>query len=266
MKEAIPLGLKRILRKINFRIDTLILAALKSKAEVALFHGIYKIVHDFIFMAESSLQSIFPVFARYYNKDNDSFTLAYEKYFKFLTIIAIPFALFLSSFASEIIKLVLGPKFLSATPALQILGWMITFMFLTNLMERVLIVAGKQRICTVLTMIALSINIIFDFLLIPRWSFVGASIATLVSEIVLMATSFYYVHKLIIKKGVLTEVLKPMGSGIITLIFLYIFRNANFFLTAILGFFLYIIILILTNTFTKEERTILMKALRKAEL
>src|SRR3972149_4387395 len=262
-REAIPLGLKRVIRRIGFRIDTLILAALKSNIEVGLFHGVYKIVQSAVFVAEGSLQAVFPIFSRHYGSSQGSFDLAYEKSFKFLTIIGIPFAVFLSFFSHEVITLVLGKKFVAAVPALQILSWVLALMFLSNLMEGVLIAGGRQRICTWVTALVLFINIVFDFLFIPRWSIIGASMATLIAELTMTSLSLYYVQKLITRKRVFREALKPICSGMITLIILYLLRNTNFVLATILGFFSYFAILILTKTFTEEERLIVMRAFKK---
>ena len=263
-KEAIPLGFKRVMRRIGFRIDTLILAAFKSSAEVGLFHGVYKMVQALQFLADGSLQAIFPIFSRHYGTSHGSFDLAYEKSFKFLSIIGVPIAIFLSFFSHEIITLVLGNKFIAAVPALRILSWMIAFMFLSNLMENVLIVGGKQSICTLVTGIALAINFILDLLLIPRWSFTGASIATLITEFTITVLSFYYVSRFIIRKKVLKEALKPICSGIITLAMLYLLRNVNFVLAALAGSLSYFVLLIVTKTFTEEERLMFMKVFKKA--
>jgi O-antigen/teichoic acid export membrane protein len=262
-KESIPLGIKRVLRRIGFRIDTLILAALKSNIEVGLFHGVYKIVQSAVFVAEGSLQAVFPIFSKHYGNSQASFDLAYEKSFKFLAIIGIPFAVFLSFFSHEVITLVLGNKFVAAAPALKLLSWVLALMFLSNLMEGVLIAGGRQRISTWITVIALSINIIFDFLLIPRWSITGASMATLMAEFTITALSIYCVQKLITRKRVFKEALKPICSGIITFGILYLLRNISFLWALILGSFSYIFMLILTKTITVEERLILWSALKK---
>jgi len=262
-KEAIPLGFKRVMRRVGFRIDTLILAAFKSSAEVGLFHGVYKMVQALQFLAEGALQAIFPIFSRHYGTSHGSFDLAYEKSFKFLSIIGVPIAIFLSFFSHEIIMLVLGKKFIAAVSALQILSWMIAFMFLSNLMENVLVAGGKQSICTLVTGVALAINLILDLLLIPRWSFTGASIATLITEFTITVLSFYYVSRFVIRKKVLREALKPICSGIITLAMLFLLRNINFVLAVLLGSFSYFAILILTKTFTEDERLLLMKVFKK---
>ena len=262
-KEAIPLGLKRVIRRIGFRIDTLILAALKSNIEVGLFHGVYKIVQSAVFVAEGSLQAVFPIFSKHYGSSQASFDLAYEKSFKFLTIIGIPFAVFLSFFSHEVITLVLGNKFVAAVPALRLLSWVLALMFLSNLMEGVLIAGGRQRICTWVAALALTLNVIFDFLLIPHWSITGASMATLMAEFTLTALSIYYVQKLITRKKVFREALKPICSGIITFGILYLLRDINFLWALILGSFSYIFMLILTKTITVEERLILWSALKK---
>lgn len=257
------MGLKRVIRKIGFRIDTLILAALKSNIEVGLFHGVYKIVQSASSVAEGSLQAVFPIFSKYYGTSQESFDLAYEKSFKFLTIIGIPFAVFLSFFSHDIITLVLGKKFIAAVPALKILSWVLALMFLSNLMEGVLIAGGRQRICTWVTVLVLVINVVFDFLLIPRWSIVGAGIATLIAEFTMTFLSLYFVQKLITGKRVFREALKPICSGTITFVILYLLKDVNFLWALILGSFSYIFFLILTKTITVEERLILLSAFKK---
>jgi len=264
IKEAIPLGLKRLIRRLSFRVDTLIIAALGTKAEVGLFHGMYKIVQAALFLAEGSMQAMFPILSQYHANSQESFDMAYGKAFKFLTIIGIPLSLFLCFFSQEVIALVLGEKFVQAEGALRILSGVLGLMFLSNLTERILTAAGRQGVCTGVTALALVINVGLDFLFIPRWGYTGASVATLIAEFVLTGVSFSYVHKLASKNGVLKEAVKPACCGMAALLVLYLLRNTNVFLAAFVGAGSYIALLVLTKTFTPDEKLLLLRACKKA--
>ena len=263
IKEAYPVGIKRILRKINLRVGTLLLAAIKSKYEVGLFHAVYKIVQSLMFITESVSDAVFPVLSKLSGSSKSSLDLAYEKSFKFVLLMGLPLAVFLTCFSKPIIILILGHEYIEASPILQIFGWVLAFMFLNFFMERMLISGNRQHLMATLTAIALVINILLALALIPGMSYMGAAIATLISEVVLFVLSFYFVSRYI-SSFVLSQVIpKPIIAGLGTFCFAIIFQDLNAVAGGFLVISVYIIILLAVKTFTPDEVDILRRVLRK---
>lgn len=256
LKEAYPIGIKMVLRKLNYRIDTLVLAAMKSSVEVGLFHGVYKMIQSLMFLAEGATKAVFPLFSRYSATSKSSLQQGYEKSFKFLILMGLPFGIFFSYFSKPLITLVLGKAFVDATPVLQIFGWVLALMFLSNLMEKMLIVSGKQAYTMLATIVSLCINLALDIILIPKMSYVGASFATLVSEITMFGLTFYFVFRFVSYLPVSKVALKPIFASITTCVILFYIYQINIYMAVSCGILAYIVTLFLTKTFTKDEISI----------
>lgn len=263
LREAYPIGIKRILRRLSYRIDTLVLAAMKSSVEVGLFHGVYKIIQSLMFLAEGVTKSIFPIFSRYSNTSKTSLQHGYEKSFKFLILIGLPFGIFFSYFSKPVITLILGKAFVDATPVLQIFGWVLALMFLSNLMEQMLIVGGKQVYTMLATIVSLCINFALDIILIPKMSCVGAGFATLTSEIAMFGLTFYFVSRYVSHVSIRKVALKPIIASITTCIILFYIYQINIYMAVSCGVLVYVVMLFLIKTFTHDEVSIFRQLIGK---
>lgn len=263
LKEAYPIGIKMVLRKLSYRIDTLVLAAMKSSVEVGLFHGVYKMIQSLMFLAEGTTKAIFPIFSRYSTTSKASLQQGYEKSFKFLILIGLPFGIFFSYFSKPLITLILGKAFVDATPVLQIFGWVLALMFLSNLMEKMLLVGGKQAYTMLATVVSLCINLALDIILIPKMSYVGASFATLASEIAMFGLTFYFVYRYVSYIPISKVALKPILASITTCIILFYIYQVNIWIAVSCGILTYAAMLFLTKTFTQDEISIFRQLIGK---
>ena len=208
--EAYPIGIRRFMRQAGIRIDTILLAALRSSVEVGLFHGIYKIVQGMMFVGENVSQAVFPPLSRFFFDSKGALDRFYEKSVKFLILVGPLLALFLYFFSKEIITLVLGPQYLEATSVVGVFSGILVLMLLAKLTERVLIAGNKQKLAMILVGLCLIVNVASDFLLIPSMGIAGAAWATLVSELLLAVMSFYYISKYVTSYPVYWSILKTV--------------------------------------------------------
>jgi O-antigen/teichoic acid export membrane protein len=252
-KEAYPIGIMRILRKLNFRVGTLLLAAIKSNVEVGIFHGSHKIIESLNFVTDASSQAMFPIFCRLSTSSQASLDQAYQKSVKFSLLIGLPVAIFLSSFSEPAVVLVLGHKYVESSHVLQILAWVLALMFLTNVMGKILIAGNKAYLTTVIMGVALGVNTLLNLLLIPRLSYVGASIAVLISRVVVLGLCSYFIFRHLGLHISLPTIVKPLFAGFATYGLLFMFHDANMFVGGAIEIILYAVILISIRTFTKEE-------------
>lgn len=193
--EAYPIALRRFIRRVGFRIDTILLNFLRSNIEAGLFHGAYKIMQGLMFVGEGLVVAVFPVLSRHYVHAKKSMDELYERSFRLLSVAGIFLGIIFFSFSQDMITLVLGKKYLPAESVLKILSGLVVLMFLTKLAERMLIVGKKQLVSTLITTLAVAINVIFDLILIPVMGVVGAAVATLLAEIALFALGLYYTYR-----------------------------------------------------------------------
>jgi O-antigen/teichoic acid export membrane protein len=111
-------------------------------------------------------------------------------------------------FSDKFIVLILGKKYLQSGAVLKVFSAVIVFMFLSKLAERMLIVGKRQLIVTSIAAVALVINVVFDFVLIPKMGIVGAALATFLAEVTLFGLGLYYTYKYVSDAAVYLCVLK----------------------------------------------------------
>ncbi len=89
--------------------------------------------------------------------------------------------------ASPLIGLVYGSgEYYGPTgPAFRILVWAVPAMFLYLLSGHVLYALGRQRYVTKVMLLVGIVNVGLNLMVIPRWSYLGASVVAVFSELLL---------------------------------------------------------------------------------
>jgi O-antigen/teichoic acid export membrane protein len=208
--EAYPIALRRFIRRVGFRIDTILLNFLRGNVETGLFHGAYKVMQGLMFVGESLVVSVFPVLSRHFVKAKGALDKLYDRSFRFLAVSGGFLGVLLFAFSRELIIVILGRKYLEAGIVLRVFSPVVVFMFLSKLAERMLIVGKKQMIVTLIAAAALIVNVTFDLALIPKMGIVGASLATLVAEIGLFWLGWYYTRRFVSDEPVHGSILKVL--------------------------------------------------------
>ena len=84
--------------------------------------------------------------------------------------------------SKEIILFLYGDNFLPSADALEILIFAGGIIFISTLVSTTLTAVNKQKVNMWLAFINVVFNIVLNLLLIPKWSYIGASIATVITE------------------------------------------------------------------------------------
>lgn len=92
-------------------------------------------------------------------------------------------SLIFTFFSKIIIALLFGSEYFAAIPALRIIIWYTTFSYLGTIRDIWLLAEGKQKYIWVVNMIGAFLNVILNFVLIPRINIIGAAVASLMTQI-----------------------------------------------------------------------------------
>ena len=259
---SIPVGLTTVFRSIYYRIDVLMLSLMKTYVAVGYYSAAYALIAALDIIPRAITISIFPLLSRYSVSSRDSLEISYEKSFRLMLMIALPIAVMIALFSEDIIFLIYGSEFLPSSLALSVLIWSVIFLFMNALFANLIISMGKERMTAYTTGIMALVNIVLNFLLIPQYSYIGASIATVFTEALGAAIFFYYIYANLIKKLFATIILKLTSLNILLCLILIIFDFIPFILLIILSLIFYIILLVKFNCITKEEISLLKSVIK----
>ncbi|HEC92201.1 MAG TPA: flippase [Candidatus Atribacteria bacterium] len=262
IKTALPLGLTAIFMSLYFRFDTVMLSIIKGDAAVGWYNVSYKIIEALMSVPSLFMISVFPVLSRFYITSKQSLKNTYERSFKLLFLLAFPMGIGTTILAERLIISIFSEEYFNSIVVLKIQIWAFLFISLNILLINVINSIDKQKYNTYITATCLIANIILNIILIPKWSYIGAGIASLITHGINFIFAYYFMSKFLYRIPLLKLVAKPVISGISMGIFIYCFRDINLFILVLVGAIVYFAILICIGGVSKDDINLIKKIIK----
>jgi len=213
---------------------------MKENYDVGIYSAAYKLITSLGFIPVAFIAALFPVTSRLYISSKEGLKFAFEKSFKYISIISIYLAVIIVLLSEDIIGLIYGHSYLPSASALKILTISVVISFIATVLANLLNSINRQIICTIQAGMATLLNVLLDFLLIPQYSYVGASFATVVTDIFSFIFLYAWVmrseYRLSMKSMV--EVVKIFtAAGLVGLV--VYFTNYGLFVTILISLLIY---------------------------
>lgn len=223
---ALPMGGGVMLRQLALQLDILVLTWMTNLTTVGLFSGPYRLSMALRTVPQTLSLPLYPLYSRTAHLSPARFTEAYRQSLKFFTLIAIPFAAFFVAWAQPILRLALGDKFLPALPAMQLLGLGLVPFFLSTMFQYLFAALDEQKKFLLSTCLGSTLRIVLLVLLIPKFGFVGPSIAFVCAETVIVAIWIYQLSTLGYSANFGRVIWRPLAAGAAMSLVLYSVRES----------------------------------------
>ncbi|MCE7698132.1 MAG: flippase, partial [Methanobacterium paludis] len=254
LNEASFFGLSSILVVIYFYIDSVMLSIMVGNSAVGIYNAAYKLIFVLLFIPSVFVTSIFPLMSQHFESAKNLLKLEYEKSVKYLFAIAMFIFVYGFVFADKIILIIYGGNYTASIAALQALIFVVPIIFITNLFGNILGAINRQKAITIVTGANALINITLNLILIPKFSYIGASAATVATEGLGFILMFTYLSKYFFKISLTQNILKTIFSSILVLISVYYLKiNVNWITSAVFGLFAYVLLLYAMKIVTKDD-------------
>ncbi len=257
IRQALPLGLGLMLRRMTTHADTLLLTLLASAMAVGLFSSAYRVTQmlEVAFLALSGV--LFPVFSRLAEQSMQKFKQLFRHGLRIFIIICTPLAIWLMLLSKEIILLAYGDAYIDSAQVLIILSASLFFIMPGSLFFSVFSALNKQHFFLTLTAFSLLINVGLDFWLIPLYNNLGAAYATLFAEALFFITGAIILNKRGISASYHVFFGRTIIACILPAILLYwSVENGNYWLMglgSVLYLFIYLLLIYLFKLIPTKE-------------
>jgi len=182
IQESLPLALSGTAEFINLKSDTVILGAIKSAVATGIYNGAYNIYLGVNALPHAFIVAFYPTFSRTYKDSKGQAFRLFKNVFFLIAIGACILAFVLAIFSNYIVTLIYGQEFSASAIPLIILTCGLPFMVLNRLCNYTLIAMGLQGWMFRIISSGAIFNVVANILLIPKYSYVGASITTVITE------------------------------------------------------------------------------------
>jgi O-antigen/teichoic acid export membrane protein len=181
LKDSWPLLLSSIAISIYMRIDQVMIKNMLGDREVGLYSAAIKLVEVWYFIPMIITQSVFPAIVNAKKISEELYYKRLQQLFSLLIWMAIFIAIPISVFSHQIIYLFYGERFTEASNVLKITIWASLFVSIGVGTGQWFLTENLQNLVFYRTLYGAITNVILNFILIPYFGIIGASIATIVS-------------------------------------------------------------------------------------
>ena len=261
---SLPFVVTGILYTIYYSIDVVMLTNMIGSYATGIYNATYKLISVLTLFYGVYTAVIFPVMSKFYKNDESLLLISFEKSIKYLLMIIIPIAISTMIYSADIIQLFYGQQYNPASSVLSILIWTVCLLFISGAANTLLNASHKEVTVTKIYAIAAIFNIILNFFMIPHFSYDGAAVTTVLSDVLIVAIQTYVIYKLGHRpnKKLYFDLIKIIiGSAVLGIALYYL--NLNMWVALPVGIVIYFAVVYLLRVFDKDDRYVIKEILGK---
>lgn len=195
--KAWPISLTLVLNIIYFRVDTFILNAYYGFSITGEYNLAYQVFQNALVVPTFIMNGFYPIMITTFNKSSKIFWKQISWAVVFLFLISITGSILTFYLSPLVIQLLTGGGFDSSVNALRILSFSFPAYFLSALFMWVFLVLKKYKLLAGIYIFGLIVNLILNFYLIPKYSYIAASFVTGVCEYLILILQVVILLRLI---------------------------------------------------------------------
>ncbi len=226
-----------------------------SNEAMGWYNAAYRMVLVLSFIPVTFLGAIYPIMSNYYVTSDKNLGFIFERSFKYLMALAIPIGVGTIVLGDQLILFIYGPEFAPSAIALKILVWSEVLIFLNSVFGNLFNSINRQAIVAKQTMLAAALNIIINIFIIPEYSNVGASAATVATQIFSFSFLLYFAFKegYPLPKNMIIHLCKILFACLMMTLFIIQFNELPLLLLILLAAIAYLIIIFSTGVTDKTD-------------
>ncbi len=251
------------------RIDTLLLSLMTNNAVVGWYGAANRIFDAVNFIPNLVMMAVmYPVFAKLSTTSDPDLKLAFEKSVNFLLFCCIPITTIMIVAAPNIIGFLYHrSEFTPAIPALQALAPGVFFVYLNFVFGTTLLSTKQDRKVVIMSAVALVFNLGSNLILIPLYQHVGASIASTLTEFMLLCIGIVFIPRYLLPLGSLRIAGKALIASLAMAGAILLLHTSNIPTILATAMLIYLVVSIALGTIPREDyQAVYIAIRRKAQL
>lgn len=193
---SMPFAITGILYCAYYYIDIIMLEHLVGSYAAGIYNAAYKLIPVQNILVSIYGAIFFPVMSKFFKSQDGMLMFAYEKSIKCLLMLIIPLSVLIVIYSPDLIQIIYGSEYDAASAVLSILIWNLSLLFIlapgTNLLNS----SHKEVAVNVIYLIGGVFNVIVNLILIPRFSYYGAAVSTILSYALIMVIQRIVIYRL----------------------------------------------------------------------
>lgn len=209
-------------------LDKTMIDVFSNTLQVGYYDQSQKIIRILLSIVTSLGTVMLPKIANLYSKNEHEEVKKYlRKAFTVISFLTIPIAFGIMGVSDRFIPMFFGADFVSSVSLTKVSSVLVIIIGLGNVFgTQYMLATGKNREYTKSVCIGAAVNVVLNVILIPRYSALGAVIATVSAELAIASTQLWY-SKEVVDFSWIKATYKYWISGVIMLVIVRILGNSD---------------------------------------
>lgn len=195
-KPIIALSASVLASSVYTILDKTMIGIMRTDAEVGYYAAATKISRMFILVLSAIVGASLPRLSYYMENDKEKYKSLLNNAANIMQALSIPMAVGLALLARPIILLFCGKNYENAITCMQMLCFTVFVTpFNTFIADLVFVARRKNSYVLYPVVLGACVNFLMNFALIPRYGITGAAIASITSEVLMLAVKIFLAYK-----------------------------------------------------------------------
>ncbi|AFZ32186.1 polysaccharide biosynthesis protein [Gloeocapsa sp. PCC 7428] len=192
LNDSSPLILSAVMVTIYMKIDQVMLGNMATNESVGNYAAAVRFSEVWYFFPIAVYSSVFPAIIRTKQRDEKEYYFRLQQLYDLMAGISLVVAICVTFLSDTLITSLLGKEYTSAGAILALHVWTGPFLILGVARGKWLIVENLTQLNFLTNLIGAISNIFLNLVLIPAYDAIGAALATVLSQIILMLICLIY--------------------------------------------------------------------------
>ena len=261
---SLPFAATGLLTTIYYSIDAVMLTQIIGSYPTGIYNSTYKLISFLTLFYSLYIAVIFPVMSKFFKNDKKMLLISFEKSIKYLMLVIIPIAIATMIYSKDIILLIYGTEYLPAASVLSILIWTVCLLFISGAGNTLLNASHKEITVTKIYFVAAIFNVALNLFMIPHFSYDGAAITTVLSDVLIVVIQSYVIYRIGHRpnKKLYFDLIKIIFGSFVLGISLYLL-NLNMWVALPVGIIIYLVCIYLLKVFDSDDEYVIKQILGK---
>ena len=219
--KGLPFALTFVLTILYFRIDQPLVLIFHGRVDASIYAAAYKPIEALLFVPITFLSVVFPVLSVYHRERPREMLDALNRFYKALLLMGWPAGVGIFVLAEPLTPLLLGRDFGASEAPLRILALALGIAFINNAFIGALNASDRQASFSWAAGWSVVANGALNLALIPPFSYIGASWATVGTELTLAAVGWVLTARHVGRVAVLSLSWRVVLAGLVMGVAIY---------------------------------------------
>jgi len=224
LRKTLPFSINALLILVYIQIDVLLIGRLHGEEDVGFYRAASSLVLQLPILIIAVNNSLLPRMSRYFKTNMLALKHTTGESVQYAAALAFPMFFGLFLLADQIVNLFYTSQFEPSIIVLQILAIMIPLRYINNSLATTLTASDRQSQRTLAVFIGAAVNVIMNLWLISYWSYVGAGVATVITDFVICIFLLRLGAKALLPDSLLSLLWRPFLAGLFMGIYLMLVR------------------------------------------